>query len=240
MAARMAAVKVCYGQTLPLVAAAPFARRTRGKAILSTVFLTAGLQLLLTAGALAPFAVSGNVPWAEVAILTASGIVLVSLAALGLGALGVEGDQGVSTGALAGNAVETLASAGASFVSCCVRFALLLAFTWTAWFLMCESIAWSGGENVRWLRWGLDGRLAPEVEGGFYWLMSRVAGFWFLLWFGLALVYPAAFALRWGAACYLLARYRAGQAPTEPLVLSDEERSALRARQEASRRRRSG
>src|SRR5207248_643344 len=81
-------------------------------------------------------------------------------------------------------------SAAANLVFGLLRFGLVLGMVTAAWWLMCATISWSGGAQVQWLRWGLGGRLFPEAEHGAYRVASAIAGIWFVLFFGLALVYP--------------------------------------------------
>ncbi len=241
-AARMGAVRLVYGQNVGVAVSTGFGRRTRGRGLLGVLLLSAGILLLLAAGCLLPLALRGAAPWEEVATLTVASVVLVGLASLGLGVLAVEGgrdeyaEAGGGVGALFANGPETLASAAANLVLCPVRFALVLAVLGLAWFLTCESIAWSGGENVRWLRWGLDGALVPDTEPGPYRVASWVVGLWFFLPLGLVLVYPIASALCWGTACYLAARTKGGEQRTASLELSEEERAAMRAGQRGRQR----
>src|SRR5207302_247078 len=104
-----------------------FARRTRGKGVLSTLLLAAGLQLFVCAGFLAPAALRSDVPWPEVGGLAGAATVLVALAALGLGTLAVEGsgnpyERRGTVGAVFANGAETLASGVVSLLSCGLRF----------------------------------------------------------------------------------------------------------------------
>jgi hypothetical protein len=113
-----------------------------------------------------------------------------------------------------------------------VRWATLLLVAGAAWLVLVEVFSWSGGRSVQWLRWGLDGRLWPETSGGLYTLASWIAGFWFLVFFSLALAYPVAHVVRWGVAAYLLARRKAEAIPAGQIELSDEERKELTGQQE--------
>ena len=58
-------------------------------------------------------------------------------------------------------------------------------------------------------------------------IASAIAGVWFVLFFGLALVYPLSDVLRWGVACFLRARAKAEGIPVGQLKLRPEEWDAL-------------
>jgi MFS family permease len=49
------------------------------------------------------------------------------------------------------------------------------------WFLMVWLFLRVGGEDAGWLNWGLGEQFAPQPEG-LYWLASRIAAFWGVLW----------------------------------------------------------
>src|SRR5262249_35435589 len=175
-------------------------------------------------------ALRGTCPWEEVLVQGAVSAAVLGAGALGLGALAVEGDR--RSGALAvlrGNAAETLALSAVGLWDGLVRSAAALGVAWLTWWTLCETIAFWGGENVKWVRWGLDGILAPAAEGGLYTVASWLAALWFFLLCGAVLAYPVSNVLRWGAACYLRARQQAEEIPPGQLELSEEEQAGLAA-----------
>jgi hypothetical protein len=235
MAARMSAVRVVTGRNLTIMAATGFTRQARWQGVISAALFASGLLALLAAGCLVPLTLSGGMPWPEPTALGGVGVGLVALGAIGLGVGAVEAGRGESArrgspATILGNAPETLALALAGLMFCCLHFAVVLGLAWAGWALACESLSWLGGQNVQWMRWGLTDQVLPTAEPGFDRLASWIAGFWFFLIFGLVLVYPLAFAQRWGVACYLLARQRDGDAPADLVVLTEVERVAIEAR----------
>jgi hypothetical protein len=216
-------------------AAAPgvkfFPGRLRGPGLGSIFVATAGIELLLVAGVLLPLAWRDECPYADVLALAGLGAALLTLGALGLGAeaanRGTEGYRPGILGVMLRNGAETVASAVASLGLGLVRSAILLGFVGLTWWLTCESLSWRGGEDIHWVRWGLDGRLRPPSEDGLYRVASWIAGGWFFLMVGWALMYPLAHALSWGAAAYLRALQQGDDAPKTLLALTHEERASL-------------
>jgi len=232
MIARMIAVRVVYEQEISLAAQAlPFARRSGNQGLVSVLLLSAAVVLFLTVLPLAFLVWTGSASWPEPVGLTAVALVLGALGALGLAAVSVDGrrlDETATSplGNYVSNGGELLASALAALGMGVLRWAALLAMAVLTWLFVCESLGWAGGD-ARWVRWGLDGRLVPEVEGPLYWLASRIAGIWFFVLFGTVLSYPLSYLLRWGVVSYLRARQQSEDRPAEPLELDDEERGDL-------------
>jgi hypothetical protein len=235
-AARMAAVQLVFKGETSMRSAWSFVGRTRSLAIGSVLIATAGIALLLVTGFLVPLAIQEERPWEEVVLVGALAAGVLELGALGLAAVAVEGNREVDRpgmiGTYLGNGLETGTAAAAALVLIPLRSLALLGIAWLSWFLTCESISWWGGENVQWARWGLGGSLVPASEGGLYWLASVIAGFWFLLLFGLWSMYALSSFLTWGAACYLRARQQTQEVPPGQIELSKEEEEALRLRQQ--------
>jgi hypothetical protein len=232
IAARMAAVHAVYGGGMTLKPVWPFASRTRGLGVGSVLLAAAGIELLLVAGFLAPPAFQGSDSWEEAATLGGLGVGLLGLGALGLGAVAVEGQrrEGARLGAAGiylGNGLETGASAVANLVLVPLRSVTVLGLAWLVWLLACESLSWSGGEKVQWVRWGQASSLVPESEGGLYRAAAAIAGIWFLLFSGLFLMYPLSCVLTWGITCYLRARQQTEGIPPGQLELSAAERQRL-------------
>jgi len=226
---------------VPLRALRPFIKATRYRGLGSVLWFAAGVELLLVVGCLVPLASRGTCSWVEVAALAGCMVVCLGLGALGLGAVAVQGSDGDGTHAGAataylGNFLETIGSAAANLVFGLLRFGLVLGMVTAAWWLMCATISWSGGAQVQWLRWGLGGRLFPAAEDGAYRVASAIAGIWFVLFFGLALVYPLSDVLRWGVACFLRAREKAEGIPFGQLKLRPEEWDALVAQRTKQRK----
>ena len=226
---------------VPLRALRPFIKATRYRGLGSVLWFTAGVELFLMVGCLVPLASRGTCSWVEVAALAGSMVVCLGLGALGLGAVAVQGSDGDGTRAGAataylGNFLETIGSAAANLVFGLLRFGLVLGMVTAAWWLMCATISWSGGAQVQWLRWGLGGRLFPTAEDGVYRIASAIAGVWFVLFFGLALVYPLSDVLRWGVGCFLRAREKAEGIPVGQLKLRPEEWDALVAQRTKQRK----
>jgi hypothetical protein len=241
VAARMASVRLAYESRISLRAAWPFARRTRGLGIGSVLLATAGIALLLLTGFLTPLAVKEAGMRGEVGLLGGLAVALLELGVLGLGAVAVEGkrrdmDRPGLIGTYLGNGLETGASAAAELVLVPLGSAAFLGIIGLTWFFACESVSWWGGEKVQWVRWGLGDTLVPESEGGLYWAASLIAGFWFLLLFGLALMYPLSSLLTWGAACYLRARQQTEEISPGQLELSREEQVRLRWQRQKQKR----
>jgi hypothetical protein len=235
MVARMTVVKVVFGKNLPLPAAWSFARHSGMRGWSSALFTAAGVEMLLVAGFLAPLAWQGKASWQEVAVMAGCAAGFLGIGALGMGVVAVEGKRDEYTRARGaetylGNGIETLASGVVSLGVGLLRFVMIAGFAWSAWAVLCESLSWWGGENVRWVRWGLDGTLRPASEGGLYRLASGIAGLWFLLLFGLILMYPISNILRWGTVCYLRARQKSEAIPPGQIELTEAERTALAAR----------
>jgi hypothetical protein len=229
---RMAAVDVVYQLLLSSREAWSFVIRTRWRGLRSILLISAGLQLGAVAALFLSVALRGACPWGQIAAIWAAAIVLLITGAFGLGAVAVEGagprEERVGTaGVFLGNFLETLASAAVNLVVGLLRWVTVLALAAAAWFILAEVFTWSGGRSTQWLRWGLDGRLWPEAQGGLYGVASWIAGFWFVVFFGLAVAYPVAHAVRWGVSAYLLARQRTEGIPAGQIELSDEERNKL-------------
>lgn len=56
-------------------------------------------------------------------------------------------------------------------------YVLMVAVVGGAWVVTCDAISYWGGDQGRWVRWGMDGRLKPEAEG-VLWAASLIAAFW--------------------------------------------------------------
>jgi hypothetical protein len=231
MIARLTAVNAVFGNNLPLRAVWHFARRVRSQGIVAVVLATAGMDLLVVTGLLLLLAFQGACPWREVLMVGGSAVGLLGLGAFGLGAVAVEATREEkrlgALGAFFGNGLETLASAAVNLGLWFRRFMLAASLMWLTWVVACESLSWWGGENVHWVRWGLEGSLQPPAEAGLYRVASAIAGFWFLLVVGLVLMYPISETLRWGTVAFLLARQESEEPRATTLELSDEERQAL-------------
>src|SRR5262249_12204499 len=176
-AARMAAVQAVRQQQLSMRTALAFPRAARGWYLGSLLPAAAGVELYVLAGLLVPLAWRGTCGWEEVLVLGGAAAACLGVGALGLGALAVEGPPREEPppavlGTYLANGSQTLASAALSLAAGLPRSALVLGFAWLTWFTTCEGLSWWGGEHVHWPRWGLDGGLAPEVEGGLYRLAS--------------------------------------------------------------------
>ncbi len=213
MITRMIAVRAVYEQEISLGGQAlPFARRSGNQGLVAVLLLTAATVLFLASLPLA-FLVweeagqrAGASLLAELACLYGAALVLGGIGALGLGAVAVDGrrleEKGTSPlGIYVASGGEVLASALGAVLMGILRSATLFGLAALTWFFVSESLGWVGGES-RWVRWGLTGRLVPEVEGPLPWFASRVAGLWFFLLFGLVLTYPLSYLLRWGVICY--------------------------------------
>jgi hypothetical protein len=241
-AARSAAVQTVFRARLSLRTAWSVAARMGWRGTGSILLLTAGTEsLLLTALVIVPDWQEGVVR-PEVRVLAGLGLTGWGLGALGLGAVAVrstassEEPDGILS-AYTGNALETLAAAVAGLVSGMWRFLLVAAFAWLAWYFLCENLSWWGGDQLRWLRWGLDGRLVPESEPGLYRLASILAGSWFFLVAGLVVAYPLSYVIDWGVACYLRARQQSQDIPPGRMELSPDEKEAVRATQGGAKKR---
>jgi len=241
-AARSAAVQAGRQLRLPRQAARSFSQRMSWRGTVSVLLLTGGTELFLAALCLVGLAVQEMAPWTEACLLGGAGLALLGIGALSLAPLAVEnplrGDPSPSGIASAvGNGPETLASAALNLVMAAGQFALAAGVAWLTWFLLAESLSWWGGENVRWVRWGLDGRLVPESEGGLYYGACAIAGLWFVVGGLVVLAYPLSYALGWGVRSYLRARQQGRGIPPTQLNLTGEEEQALRAaRQQAQAR----
>src|SRR5262249_46362603 len=139
--------------------------------LLSVLLAAAGVELYLLAALAAALALVGTGSWAEVFALGGAAAACLGLGALGLGVLAVEGPprehpRGAAVETYLGNGLETLASAAVNLASGLLRTGVVAALAGLTWFTACESLSWWGGARVQWVRWGLDGRLAPVVEGG--------------------------------------------------------------------------
>jgi hypothetical protein len=229
---RMSVLDVVFGRSGSLSAGAPFARRTRALGLGSVVLLTAGVELFLVMGVFISAALQGTSTWWEVAAFGSGAAVLVSLGALGLGGVAVEGQPldvtRVGTlGIYLSQIPELVASAILSLVVGLLRFVAVAGFACLTWLISCTSISWLGGDKIQWLRWGLNGVPPPAEEDGLYRMASWITGFWFLLILGLVFMVPLANALRWGVVCYLLGRQRREEIGPGQVELSIEERTAL-------------
>ncbi len=208
MIARMVAVRAVYEQEISLAGLAlPFARRSGNQGLVSVVLLSAAVVLFLVALPLGYLVWLEPGSWPEPVCLLAAALVLGGLGALGLGAVSVDGrrleEQAISPLAThLGNGAEVLASALAAVVMGVARWVVLLGLAFLTWVFVCESLGWAGGD-ARWVRWGYDGHLAPEVQGPLYWFASRIAGLWFFVLAGTVLSYPLSYLLRWGVVSYL-------------------------------------
>jgi hypothetical protein len=228
--ARQAAAGIVYGAS-PSRSVPFFPGPLWGPGVGSILLATAGIDLLLVAGALFPLAWEDQCLSAEVLGLGGLGAALLTLGSLGLGAeaarRGREGSHRGTLDILLGTGVETLVTAAANLGLAGVRFGILLGMVGLTWYLTCESISWWGGENIHWVRWGLDRELWPESEGGLYQVASWITGVWFFLIVGCAFMYPISHVLSWGAAAYLRASQKAEDAPKILLALSEDERACL-------------
>jgi hypothetical protein len=227
-AARMAAIRALYEAPIPVKTARLFARRSRGRGWAAVLLATAGMELFLVTLFLIPLAWRGTSPWQEVLAFGGLAYALMSVGAFGLGGLAVQGEnrdspEPGSLGLFLASSLETLASATLNLALGLARFACFAGIAFLTWWLTCESIAWWGGENVQWLRWGLNTSLIPESETGLYLVASVLAALWFLLLVGLTLMYPLAHTLEWGVRCYLFARQKRDDIPLGQLGLSQEE-----------------
>jgi hypothetical protein len=231
---RVAALKSMYGASVPAAATRPFLERTRAAALGSVGVLSAGVVLYLLALAAALFALGQTSSWEVVGVLAGFAVALLGLGSFGLAATSVDGGQPEEkqpsvAGAFLGSAPEMLASGLVNVVLGSLRFALVLGVGWLTWFLTCETTGWIGGERATWVRWGLDGRLAPDAEAGLEPVASVIAGLFFLLLTGTVVLYPIINALHWGTLSYLRARQAtADAAPPEALELTEEESRAVR------------
>jgi hypothetical protein len=229
--ARRAAVRQVYGRPVPVRTAWHVVGQTRRWGIGSVLLMAAGVELFLAALGLLVLAVQGACPWQEPAGLGGWALGLLALGAFGLAAVAVEDPQaeprGGPLGCFLGNGAATLASAAANLVPLLVRWVSWAGLAALTWALACTSLSWWGGDNVNWVRWGLDGQLLPNAEGGLYWGAAAIAGLWFVLIVGLVVAYPISYALSWGVACYLLARQKTEDFSPPWFELSPEERKAL-------------
>jgi hypothetical protein len=235
--ARSAAVQTVYGRPLPRREARSFGRRTRrGRG--AAVLLAAGTQLLLATLALTGSSLQGDETWPEVLLLGGLGLTLLGVGALTLAPLAVDnppaGEEAAGgMTAYVDNGPETLASATLSLVRGACGWLEVAGIAWLVWLLLSESLSWWGGGQAGWVRWGLDGRLVPESGPGLSRVACGIAGFWFSWVAVLVLTYPLSYVLGWGVTCYLRARQQGRQVPADQINLSEEERQALQAAQEA-------
>lgn len=241
MIARMVAVRVVYQQEISLSRQAlPFALRTAHQGLVSVLLLSAATVLYLTGFLLAFLVWADPEQWPEMACLAGAVLLLGTLGALGLGAVAVDGWRLEVNGSAPwrqylANRGELLVSALAALGMGAIRWAVLFALAWLTWFFVCESMGWMGGQ-AEWVRWGLDGRLVPDVRGPLYGLAAGIAGLWFFILFGVVLSYPLSYLLRWGVVCYLRCRQNSKGPTPEPLDLNEEERCELLRRQKRPQR----
>lgn len=231
MITRAVAVRAVYEQEFSLIGQTlPFAQRSGNQGLVSVWLLTAAGVLYLAGLPLGLLVVRDSSHWPELACLWGAALLLGAVGALGLGAVAVDGrrleEKATSPlGNYVANGAELLGSALCSLGMGMLRAVVLFCMVWLSWFFVSESLGWV--EKNNWSRWGLDGRVIPEVDGPLYWFASRVAGLWFFLLFSTVLMYPLSYLLRWGVICYLRARQQTEEPPAEPLDLDDEERSDL-------------
>jgi hypothetical protein len=241
--ARSAAVQAAFGAALPWRTAWSSARRLGWQGMGSVLLFTAGIEAFLVT----LFRIAIVLGWQDGAfgppdsLLGGVSVAFLVLGALGLGTVAVEGmaGTGVPAGALAmysRNGLETLASALAAVLGGAYRFVLVAGLVGLTWLLLCNSLAWSGGDRTGWVRWGLDGRLLPESEPGVYRVASVLAGGWFLFLVGLVLAYPFSNLLGWGVNAYLRARQQSQETPPGQVDLTPEEQVAVRAGTEGRRK----
>jgi hypothetical protein len=231
-AARKAALEVVFHCQVGSQAVRPFLDRTRRQGIVSVVLLTIGIEFAGAAGFLLALVVQGTAPWEEFFLLAGLGIGSFGLGAFGLGALAVRAwereDATAGTVSLCiRNNLETLASGVVNLAAGLWRFGLLAGCFFLMWLLTCTGFFWWGGEHYHWIRWGLEGTLIPEGEGGLYQGASVIAGLWFLPSLAFIATYPITFTLRWGVIMYLRCRQQVEEIPAGHLELSEEERAAL-------------
>lgn len=230
MVARMTAVESVFEKSLSPYAAWCFARQARSLRRGSVLLATAGIELYLATCFLVPLAFRGASPWSEPALGAGLAVALLGLGALGIGAVAVEGQgpEETRSGSLwlfIDNGGMTSASAAANLFLGLGHFARFLLPYTLAWWLTCASLSWWGGDQVQWIRWGLDGALIPSTEGGLYQVASWIAGAWFFFFFAFILIDPIRHALHWGIVCYFAARQRSEGVLLRHFELSAEERA---------------
>jgi hypothetical protein len=244
VAARRAAVRAVFGQSVNATAAHAFVRRTGSGGWGGVLLLTVGTLAYLTALWALVVAVQARTDWREPVLFLGVAVPLYGLGALALapGVVESQGQYSPAGSPLAsylGSGPEMVGSAAAALVVGAVRSAGLLAIGWLTWWLLADGLTWVSRWNNQWIRWGLDGqlvpRLVPPAAGGLYSVARGLAGCWFFFLAGLALMYPLSYALRWGVLSYLRARQQAGNAPAEALELTGAERASLAQRQKRFR-----
>lgn len=243
MISRLVAVRAVYQQEISLIGRAlPFVRRTAHQGLVSVLLLSAATVLYLAGLLVACLVWEDPNLCPELCCLAIVALLLGAPGALGLGTVAVDGrrleeNKTATREPYLTNGAELLASALAAVGMGALRWAALFALAWLTWFFVCESLGWMGGP-AEWVRWGLDGRLVPDVRGPLYSFASWIAGLWFFILFGVVLSYPLSYLLRWGVVCYLRSRQRTAERNAELLDLDEEERSELLQRQTSRKRQR--
>jgi hypothetical protein len=229
-AARVAAISAVYGRA-PAQASREFVRTGGSGGLGSTLALAAGVEVYLATLLLVPLVVEQKCGWQEAAWLGALAVLFLGAGAFGLGAV-VAGQRcstrpppgGVSV--VFGDPAGVLVSAAAKLVSGAVTFVMVLGFAWLMWRVTYTILSAGSGGRAGWVRWGLGPTVQPDpADAG---VASWAAGFWFAVSVGIALTYPVAAALRWGAVAYLWARQRGDGLPPGTLDLSAAEREEMR------------
>lgn len=229
--ARGTALSLLYGHLPSTAVQLAFARRSRRPGWFTLFLLTAGVQLALLVVLLLPLGLSPGAdtppPWELLAGLTGAALVLIALGGFASGSVveeGLERPVGDPVRCFVGNLPETLLSALINLPLGLLRWLVVAVLAGLTWWLLCDTLTHGGEETSRWLRWGLGGVFWPQGKG-LYWFASVLAGMWFVLLAGLVAVYPLAYLVRWGTACYLRARPQ----PDRGLVilLIPEERRAI-------------
>jgi hypothetical protein len=224
---RMAAVHIVFRRQFSLETTWRAVGRTRGRGIVSLLLMTAGIEAGLVGVYLLVLVWRGTMAWSEPALYLIPAVVFITAGAFGVGAAVVEDgrpdeERRSPAGIFIGDAGEILASAVAAVFLGLIRFVLVAGFAWLAWFFMCTTLGWLGGDSTHWIRWGLEPGW-PPAQGAPHVIARGIAGFWFALGFALVAMYPLSLASNWGTAAYLLARQRTEEIPAGRLTLTEEE-----------------